>query len=244
VNPQWNPQMNPQTNPRRLYRSTDDRVISGVAGGMAEYFDMDPALVRVIWVLSFVVTASVTFWVYLVMMLVVPAQPAEWPPQSPWAPGGAPIGGAPIGSSSAGFSADYAPPVSGPAPAGPAPSGDPSSDPANAQAGAPAGDPAATMPGTPPPAAPNGWWSGDWRAQRRQERWQRRQERWQQRAEDMQYHSYGGPGLVVGLRLVLIGGLLAWHQFDANFDLNAAWPIAIIAFGAILVASAFRFKTS
>ena len=47
-------------NSQSLYRSTDDRIVSGVAGGMAEYFAMDPALVRVIWIISFVVTGSIT----------------------------------------------------------------------------------------------------------------------------------------------------------------------------------------
>jgi len=62
------------------------------------------------------------------------------------------------------------------------------------------------------------------------------------RARNREYHSYGGPGLFFGLMLVLVGGLLAWHQFDANFDLANVWPIAIIAFGAILVSTSFRFR--
>ena len=219
-------------NPRALYRSSDDRIISGVAGGLAEYLDMDPTLVRVIWIISFLVTASLTFWVYLIMMVVVPAEPAEWPQQSPWAPGGTPVGGAPTGGP-AGYSAQFTPPPAAGAVPGTAP----------------AGDPSATSNGAPSPAGtPSGWWGGDWRDQRRrehqQERWQRRQERWQRRADDREYHSYGGPGLVFGLMLVLVGGLLAWHQFDANFDLGSVWPIAIIAFGAILVSSSFRFRNS
>ena len=235
--------MNPQVTPSRLYRSNDDRVISGIAGGMAEYFDMDPALVRVLWVLSVFVTGSVTLWIYIVRMLGVPTAPSDWPGQTPWAPGGAPVGTAPSG-----YSANYAPPGSGPAPADAAPSG-----PAPAGS-APAADPSATSPGTPPPPAPGGWqsgwqgwqggpWNNDWRSQRHQERWQRRQERWQQRTEDAGYHSFGGPGIVFGLMLVLVGGLLAWHQFDPNFDFNVTWPVAIIALGAILVASSLRFKS-
>lgn len=213
--------------PRRLYRSTDDSVIAGVAGGLAAYMDLDSALVRVIWLLSIFVTGSLTFWIYLIMMVVVPAEPSDWPAQSQWAPGGAP----------GWFTAGYTPPPSsGPAGAPGAP-GAP---------GAASTDPNATIPGTPPSPAPGGWWGGDWRSQRRQERWERRQERWQtrwqNRSDRAEYRSYGGPGLAFGLMLVLIGGLLAWHQFDPNFDLNAAWPIAIIAFGAILVSSSFRFR--
>ena len=81
-------------NPRRLYRSADDRILAGVCGGVAAYFDVDPVIVRIIWFLSVFFTGSLTFWAYLIMIVVVPIEPAEWPPQSPWAPGGAPVGGA------------------------------------------------------------------------------------------------------------------------------------------------------
>ena len=36
---------------KRLYRSTHDRMIFGVCGGLAEYFDVDPTLVRLAWVI-------------------------------------------------------------------------------------------------------------------------------------------------------------------------------------------------
>jgi phage shock protein PspC (stress-responsive transcriptional regulator) len=208
-----------------LYRSADDRIFAGVAGGLAAYLDVDPVIVRIIWFLSIFVTGTLTFWAYVIMMVVVPLEPTEWPPQSPWAPGGGP----------AGFQTGYTPPPPGYTPpfTGTAPAADP---------GSPSAGPDATAPGQPPAAAPGGWWGDDWRWQRRQDRWQRRAERWQRRAERHEYHSYGGPGLVFGLLLVLIGGLLAWHQLDPSFDLNVTWPVVIIAFGAILVVSSFRFR--
>jgi hypothetical protein len=192
---------------------------------MAEYLDMDPALVRLIWIISFFVTGSITFWIYLVLMVVLPAQPTEWPQQSPWAPGGAPLGdpGAAHVGGAPGYAASYSPPP--------------------AAGAASSADPDAPLHGAGPTSAePAGWWSSDWRDQRRQERWHRRQERWQMRAQNREYHSYGGPGLFFGLMLVLVGGMMAWHQFDANFDLANVWPIAIIAFGAILVSTSFRFR--
>ncbi len=79
-------------NPRRLYRSADDRILAGVCGGVAAYFDVDPVIVRIIWFLSVFFTGSLTFWAYLIMIVVVPLEPADWPPQSPWAPGGTPLG--------------------------------------------------------------------------------------------------------------------------------------------------------
>jgi hypothetical protein len=93
-------------------------------------------------------------------------------------------------------------------------------------------DPAATGPATPPPSAAGGWWSSDWRTQRQQERWQRRAAR--------RGYEHGGPGLFFGLLLILVGGMLVWHQIDPGFDLNLTWPVAIVALGAILVVSSIR----
>lgn len=61
-------------NVKRLYRSRNDRMISGVCAGLAEYIDIDPTIVRLLFVLGFV-AGGATFWAYLVMMLVVPEQP-------------------------------------------------------------------------------------------------------------------------------------------------------------------------
>jgi hypothetical protein len=73
----------------------------------------------------------------------------------------------------------------------------------------------------------------DWRSQRRQERWQRRQERWQHRGEGR-----GAGGIAFGLLLIILGGAFAWNQIDPRFNLSLAWPIAIMAVGAILILSA------
>jgi phage shock protein C len=42
-----------------LYRSRDDRMLAGVAGGLAELWDADPSLVRVIWALLVVFTGGI-----------------------------------------------------------------------------------------------------------------------------------------------------------------------------------------
>lgn len=62
-------------NIKRLYRSRDNRMISGVCAGLAEYLDIDPTIVRLLFVLGLVVGGA-TFWAYLVMMLIVPEEPA------------------------------------------------------------------------------------------------------------------------------------------------------------------------
>jgi phage shock protein PspC (stress-responsive transcriptional regulator) len=99
---------------RHLYRSADERVLGGVAGGIAEYFDLDPALVRVAWAVLIFATAGTFFLLYVVMWIVVPeappgyVPPADSPrpvasgaaatPESPGGPEGAPSAGAPAPS--------------------------------------------------------------------------------------------------------------------------------------------------
>ena len=59
----------------RLYRSRDDRMLAGVAGGLAEMWGADPSLVRVIWALLIIFTGGIALLVYIVMALVVPEEP-------------------------------------------------------------------------------------------------------------------------------------------------------------------------
>ena len=57
---------------RRLYKSPDDRLLFGVAGGHAEFFDIDPVIVRVAWVVLTIVTGGIAALVYLVLAIVTP----------------------------------------------------------------------------------------------------------------------------------------------------------------------------
>ena len=61
-------------NPRRLYRCRHDRQLAGVAAGMAEYFEIDPTLVRVLWLLS-IVFGGITILLYIVLAFVIPLEP-------------------------------------------------------------------------------------------------------------------------------------------------------------------------
>jgi phage shock protein C len=56
---------------KRLMRSTNDRVIAGVAGGVAQYFGLDPTLVRVAWVVA-VVFGGFGFLAYIILWIVLP----------------------------------------------------------------------------------------------------------------------------------------------------------------------------
>lgn len=60
---------------KKLYRSTKNRMISGVCGGLAEYFGMDPVLMRVIYCLAMFLTGILPLVLaYIVMIFVVPEQ--------------------------------------------------------------------------------------------------------------------------------------------------------------------------
>lgn len=57
---------------QRLYRSREDRLLFGVAGGLAEYFDVDPVLIRMGWVLLAVATVGIALLLYIVLAIIVP----------------------------------------------------------------------------------------------------------------------------------------------------------------------------
>lgn len=57
----------------KLYRSAHNRVIAGVLGGMAERFDWDPTLLRIIWCLL-TVTPFPGLIIYLVLWMILPEQ--------------------------------------------------------------------------------------------------------------------------------------------------------------------------
>ena len=59
---------------RRLYRCTHDRRIAGVASGIAEYFEVDPTIVRILWVLS-IFFGGLGLLLYIAMAIIVPLEP-------------------------------------------------------------------------------------------------------------------------------------------------------------------------
>lgn len=61
--------MDPST--KKLYRSKTDRRIAGVCGGLAEYFNIDATLVRLLFVLGLLLVGG-TFWAYIIMWIVIP----------------------------------------------------------------------------------------------------------------------------------------------------------------------------
>ena len=59
---------------RRLYRSRENRRLGGVAAGVAEFFDLDPTLVRVLWFLS-IFAGGFSILLYLGLWVIVPLEP-------------------------------------------------------------------------------------------------------------------------------------------------------------------------
>jgi len=69
---------------KKLYKSTTDRKLSGVCGGIAEYFNVDATLVRLIWVLVSVFGGAVVLGiiVYIIAAVVMAdAPPHDWTEQ-------------------------------------------------------------------------------------------------------------------------------------------------------------------
>ena len=121
--------------PRRLERSSTDRVLTGVCGGVAHYLNLDPTLVRVLTAVLTVVTGGTPILLYLVAFFLMPEERRVGPPAAtPGRPG---------------FPTPPAP-APGPWPHPPA-----GNDPIWGREGAPWEQPTATAPASPtPPPAP------------------------------------------------------------------------------------------
>ncbi|HBS48408.1 TPA: PspC domain-containing protein [Candidatus Dependentiae bacterium] len=58
---------------QQLYRSNTNRKIAGICGGIGNYFDIDPVLVRLIWLL-FVFMGGTGIFAYLIGWLIIPLE--------------------------------------------------------------------------------------------------------------------------------------------------------------------------
>jgi phage shock protein C len=197
----------------RLYRSRDERVIAGVAGGLGDYFAIDPSLVRVLWVLLAVFSGGAFLIVYIVMALVVPEEPWE------------PYAGAPPTAW-----------TSPPAPGGP-PQAEGEASAADATTTAGMSEPPA------PAMAPGGAapWQSSWQerhAQREAWRAQRRAERAARRAAGGDGGQTGA--IVFGLILVAIGVAFLLPLVFPGFAIGRYWPVLLIGLGAVLLIAALR----
>ncbi len=59
----------------RIYRSRSERMLAGVAGGLASYFDVDPTLVRLAFAVAALATGPIALMLYVVCALIIPSEP-------------------------------------------------------------------------------------------------------------------------------------------------------------------------
>lgn len=64
---------------RRIMRSADDRKIAGVCGGLAEFFALDPTVVRVVWIVLTIVPGAIIFGIvsYAIAWFIIPEKPRQ-----------------------------------------------------------------------------------------------------------------------------------------------------------------------
>ena len=63
---------------KRLYKSRDNKMVSGVMGGIAEYFNIDATLVRILYVVfSMFSVAFPGIVVYIILVMVIPERPRQ-----------------------------------------------------------------------------------------------------------------------------------------------------------------------
>jgi phage shock protein PspC (stress-responsive transcriptional regulator) len=59
---------------KRLYRSRRSRLLGGVAGGLAEYFDFDPSLMRLFWIIAGIMLGGGVI-AYIIAWIIIPEEP-------------------------------------------------------------------------------------------------------------------------------------------------------------------------
>ncbi len=62
---------------KKLYRSVTDRRIAGVCGGLADYLDVDPVVIRLIFIALLLFGVAPIIVLYIVMWIIVPEEPAK-----------------------------------------------------------------------------------------------------------------------------------------------------------------------
>lgn len=62
---------------QRIYRSRTDHMLSGVCGGLAQYFAIDSTLIRLSFVVGTILTSGVLIVLYVAMWLIIPEEPRQ-----------------------------------------------------------------------------------------------------------------------------------------------------------------------
>lgn len=65
-----------KSGPKKLYLSDKDKKIAGVAGGIAEYLEVDSTIIRLIWVVLGIITAFIPAIIgYIIAAIIIPSEP-------------------------------------------------------------------------------------------------------------------------------------------------------------------------
>jgi phage shock protein PspC (stress-responsive transcriptional regulator) len=68
-------QQPPSATFKRLYRSGNNRILGGVCGGLAEYFTIDPVIIRVLWIVGLFISFGGLVLAYFIFWIIVPRNP-------------------------------------------------------------------------------------------------------------------------------------------------------------------------
>ncbi len=61
-------------NQKKLYRSLDNRMICGVCAGVGEYFNIDPTLIRLLWVILTIGGFGTGLLIYIIAAIIIPVE--------------------------------------------------------------------------------------------------------------------------------------------------------------------------
>lgn len=59
---------------KKLYRSVEDKMLSGVCGGLGEYFKVDSTLIRLLFVTALFFSAGTMIFVYIIAAVIIPSR--------------------------------------------------------------------------------------------------------------------------------------------------------------------------
>ncbi len=60
---------------KRLYRSRTDRVLAGICSGIGVYFDIDPIIIRILWVVLTLASLGIGIITYIIAWIFIPEEP-------------------------------------------------------------------------------------------------------------------------------------------------------------------------
>ncbi len=61
---------------KKLYKNRENKMVSGVCAGLADYLNIDVTIIRVIWAIT-MLFGSISFWAYLICSFVIPNRPND-----------------------------------------------------------------------------------------------------------------------------------------------------------------------